>query len=35
MLYYSFTKAMPFVFHQAPEAHGGFLIIDQLQLAYI
>jgi hypothetical protein len=29
------TKAMPLVFYQAPEVRGGFLIIDQLQLACI
>jgi hypothetical protein len=25
-----FTKAIPLVFHQAPEARGGFLIIYQI-----
>ncbi len=27
-----FTKAMPLVFHQAPEARGGFLIIYQIRV---
>jgi hypothetical protein len=31
----SFTKATPLMFHQALEASGGFLIIYQLQLAWI
>jgi hypothetical protein len=32
-LFRSFTKAMPLIFHQAPEAHGAaLLIIYQLQI---
>jgi hypothetical protein len=31
----SFLKATPLMSYQALEASGGFLIIDQLQLAWI